>query len=66
MESTETIIARAALAMDLAEEDLRTIFARGAQQTYEAGAWLFHESTPRDWAGILQAGEVDIVPPGLH
>src|SRR5262245_24846542 len=65
MESIETIITRAAQAMDLAEEDLRTIFAQGAQKTYEAGAWLFHESTPRDWAGIMQAGEVEIVR-GLH
>ena len=56
MESLETIIARAALAMDLAEEDLRAIFGQGAQKTYEAGAWLFHESTPRDWAGIIQDG----------
>ena len=58
MESIETIIARAALAMDLAAEDLRAIFAQGTQKTYEAGAWLFHESTPRDWAGVIQAGEV--------
>ena len=29
MESLDTIIARAALAMDLAEEDLRTIFGAG-------------------------------------
>ena len=65
MESLETIIARAALAMELAEEDLRAIFGQGAQQTYEAGAWLFHESTPRDWAGIIQDGEIEIMR-GLH
>ena len=29
MESIETIIARAALAMELAEEDLRAIFGQG-------------------------------------
>ena len=39
MESLDTIIARAALAMELAEEDLRAIFGQGAQQTYD-------ESTP--------------------
>jgi CRP-like cAMP-binding protein len=61
MESLETIIARAALAMDLAEEDLRTIFGQGEQKTYKAGDWLFHESTPRDWAGIIQDGEIEIV-----
>src|SRR4029450_4745299 len=65
MESLETIIARAALAMDLAEDDLRAIFGQGAQQTYEAGDWLFHESTPRDWAGIIQDGELEIMR-GLH
>ena len=65
MESLETIIARAALAMDLAEEDLRAIFGQGEQKTYQAGTWLFHESTPRDWAGIIQDGEIEIVR-GLH
>jgi aspartate ammonia-lyase len=65
MESLETIITRAALGMQLAEEDLRVIFGQGEQKTYEAGDWLFHESTPRDWAGIVQAGEIDIVR-GLH
>src|SRR5215813_12074188 len=65
MESIETIIARAALAMDLADADLRAIFGQGEQKTYEAGAWLFHESTPRDWAGIVQDGEIEIMR-GLH
>jgi aspartate ammonia-lyase len=65
MESIETIIARAALPMQQADEDLRALFGRGEKKTYEAEAWLFHESTPRGWAGIVQAGEVDIVR-GLH
>ena len=65
MESIDTIIARAALGMQLAEEDLRAIFGQGEQKTYEAGAWLFHESTPRDWAGIIQDGEIEIMR-GLH
>src|SRR5215831_13757864 len=61
MESLETIIARAALAMDLAEADLQAMFGQGEQKTYEDGAWLFHESTPRDWAGIVQDGEIEIM-----
>ena len=65
MESIATIIARAAGAMELAEEDLQAIFGQGTQKTYAAGAWLFHESTPRDWAGIVQDGEIEIVR-GLH
>src|SRR5262245_64691148 len=65
MESIDTIIARAALAMDLGEEDLRAIFGQGEQKTYQAGSWLFHESTPRVWAGIIQDGEIEIIR-GMH
>src|SRR5262245_10352780 len=61
MESIETIIARAALAMELAEDDLRAIFVQGEQKAHKAGHWLFHDSTPRYWAGIIQDGEIEIV-----
>jgi aspartate ammonia-lyase len=40
-------------------------FRRGEQQTYAAEDWLFHESTPRQWAGLVIDGEVTIVR-GLH
>ena len=45
--------------------DLREFFARGEQHRYEAEDWLFHESTPRRWGGIILDGEVEIVR-GLH
>ncbi len=43
----------------------RIFFSRGEQKTYDAEEWLFHESTPRQWAGLVVEGEVEIVR-GLH
>ena len=47
------------------QSDLKDFFAHGEQHTYEAEEWLFHESTPRKWAGLVLDGEVEIVR-GLH
>jgi len=54
-----------ARAMGIPVADLAAIVDRGTTATYEAGACLFHESTPRQWLGIVTAGEVEIVR-GLH
>jgi aspartate ammonia-lyase len=35
------------------------------RREYEPNEWLFHESTPRQWFGIVEKGEVRIVR-GLH
>ena len=35
------------------------------RKSYEPNDWLFHESTPRQWFGIVEQGEVRIVR-GLH
>ena len=42
-------------------------FLAGLVQTrvYAPGEWLFHESTPRQWYGIVASGEVDLQV-GLH
>jgi aspartate ammonia-lyase len=45
--------------------ELAAIVDRGQSVTYDAGAFLFHESTPRQWFGIVVDGEVEIVR-GLH
>lgn len=37
----------------------------GEKKEYKAGDWLFHESTPRQWAGFILQGEVEMVC-GLH
>lgn len=51
--------------MGIDQSDLQHFFAQGNQRTYEAEEWLFHESTPRLWGGIILDGEVDIVR-GVH
>src|SRR4051812_21251282 len=53
----------AAIGVDVA--DLRDFVACGQNHTYAAGDVLFHESTPRKWFGLVEAGEVEIVC-GLH
>jgi aspartate ammonia-lyase len=49
----------------IAPADLLDLFARGASRAYEAGDYLFHESTPRQWMGIVEEGELEIVA-GVH
>ncbi|MDA8141324.1 MAG: aspartate ammonia-lyase [Desulfobacteraceae bacterium] len=61
----EKAIKNAAEVIGVSAEDLSSFFQKGATQEYEPGDWIFHESTPRQWAGIVLEGEVEIVR-GLH
>jgi aspartate ammonia-lyase len=54
-----------ARAMGVPVAALAAIVEQGEIATYEAGACLFHESTPRQWLGIVLEGEVEVVR-GLH
>lgn len=54
-----------ARAMGFPVSELAAIVEKGKEIAYEAGACLFHESTPREWLGIVVDGEVEIVR-GLH
>lgn len=56
---------RASERMGLNLADLEDFIKRGEEKTYAAEEWLFHESTPRLWAGIVVDGEVTVVR-GLH
>jgi aspartate ammonia-lyase len=49
----------------IAAADLGPFAPYATLRTWGAGEWLFRESTPREWFGIVQAGEVEIVN-GLH
>jgi hypothetical protein len=60
-----TVLERASKKMGVARSDLEDFFRRGEQVAYAAEDWLFHESTPRQWAGMVIDGEVTIVR-GLH
>jgi aspartate ammonia-lyase len=65
MITLEVVLDRASKKMGVERADLKDFFERGDQVAYAAEAWLFHESTPRQWAGLVVEGEVTIVR-GLH
>ncbi len=46
-------------------EEVQDFFQRGQEITYQAEEWLFHESTPRMWGGVVLEGEVKVVR-GVH
>jgi len=54
-------IAAAAKRAGISTEDLAAIVQQGNSTAYQAGDYLFHESTPRGWLGIITQGEVEIV-----
>ena len=54
-------IAAAAKRIGISTEDLAAVVQTGSDAVYQAGDYLFHESTPREWLGIVLEGEVEIV-----
>ncbi len=65
MKIDDKFLKQAAQASGISVEDLSVFFAKGEQHSYKPTEWLFHESTPRQWAGIILEGEVELVR-GLH
>ena len=65
MNVTPERIAALAQTMGVPITDLVAIIERGKSHAYKAGEYLFHESTPRLWMGIVEEGEIEIVR-GLH
>ena len=65
MATLNQILIAPAKAMGIPVEELAAIMERGKAVKYEAGACLFHESTPREWFGVVVNGEIEIVR-GLH
>ncbi len=59
-EQFERFIKEAAHVIEISLEDMQAFFDLGQEKSYEAGEWLFHESTPRNWAGFVLEGEVTI------
>jgi aspartate ammonia-lyase len=56
----ERMIKETAHRLDLSTEDMQAFFDQGTLERYAPEAWLFHESTPRQWAGVVMEGEVAI------
>ena len=65
MGTKQNIIRLAAKSTGINEADLAFFFNEGREQAYRPNEWIFHESTPRRWAGIIMEGELELVR-GLH
>jgi aspartate ammonia-lyase len=61
MKLDSNTIADAAHRIGIQPEELAHVLHRGAAVTYAAGDYLFHESTPRQWLGLVLEGEIDLV-----
>ncbi|HSZ55469.1 MAG TPA: aspartate ammonia-lyase [Tepidisphaeraceae bacterium] len=65
MESILQKLETPARAMGVPVAELMAIVEKGQTVSYDGGECLFHESTPRQWFGMVLDGEVEIVR-GLH
>jgi len=54
-------IAEAAQRVGIKPDELAAVVQRGGPVTYQGGDSLFHESTPRQWLGVVIEGEVDLL-----
>jgi aspartate ammonia-lyase len=61
MKLSQDTIAAAAQRVGIKPDELVAIFQRGKAVHYQAADYLFHESAPRHWLGIVIEGEVDLV-----
>jgi aspartate ammonia-lyase len=61
MKLDSNTIADAAQRIGIQPEELAAVLQRGTAVAYQAGDYLFHESTPRQWLGLVLEGEIDLV-----
>jgi aspartate ammonia-lyase len=61
MKLNSDTIAAAAQRIGINPEELAAVLQRGTSVTYQGGDYLFHESTPRQWLGLVIEGEIDLV-----
>jgi aspartate ammonia-lyase len=65
MELDPNTIAQVAQRIGIKPEELAAVFKHGISVNYRPGEYLYHESTPRQWLGLVLEGEVDLVK-GQH
>src|SRR6516162_2147058 len=53
-------IADAAQRIGIKAQELAAVIERGTAVRYQAGDYLFHESTPRQWLGVVLEGEIEL------
>jgi aspartate ammonia-lyase len=61
MKSYDQAVAEAAARIGIKADELAAVVQRGAAVSYRPGEYLFHESTPRQWLGLVIEGEVDLL-----
>jgi aspartate ammonia-lyase len=54
-------ITRLAETMAINADELAALIGEGSTHFFPTGAYLFHESMPRLWMGIVEEGEIEIV-----
>ncbi|MGY8640705.1 MAG: aspartate ammonia-lyase [Verrucomicrobiales bacterium] len=60
MKITRELIERVAGDMEVSFEELKKFAALGEEKTFPQGDYLFHESAPRRWFGIVLDGKIDL------
>ena len=65
MTTLEGVVAAAANTVGADPKDLRWLTTGARLREWQPGEWLVHESTPYDWTGVIDDGDVYIVR-GLH
>src|SRR4249919_703051 len=61
MQLDSNTIAEAAQRIGIKPDELAAVLRHGRPVSYQAGDYLFHESTPRQWLGLVMEGEIDLV-----
>ena len=61
MKLNSETITDAAQRIGIPPQDLAAVLQRGGAVTYQGGDYLFHESTPRLWLGLVLEGEVELL-----
>jgi aspartate ammonia-lyase len=61
MKLDSNTVAEAAQRVGIKADELAAVLQRGTAVKYKAGDYLFHESTPRQWLGLVIEGEIDLV-----
>lgn len=60
MEITHELIHRVAGDMGVSPEELIKFATLGEKRTFPKGEYIFHESAPRQWFGIVLEGKIDL------
>ncbi|MEM7603310.1 MAG: cyclic nucleotide-binding domain-containing protein, partial [Verrucomicrobiota bacterium] len=60
MKITKELIERVAGDMEVSFEELEKFAALGSERIFAKGDYLFHESAPRRWFGIVLEGKINL------